>query len=160
MKKLELKRDPLVIIPYTLFTIALFVVLAMKLITWKELLIGLAALNLPAVFGLTRAAAGDGEKKPSDPPPASSTTPRDTRGVLSVLMLIGATLLLTHVTACGHGATACKAIDIAHENCVWLKYLEEDGSERQVKLTPQEAREFGRAMAKKRAVEERDGGAP
>lgn len=160
MKKLELKRDPLVIIPYTAFTIGLLVVLAMKLITWPQFLIGLGALNLPAAFGLTRS-RGDEDSK-SDPPPATPSdrrTPRDGRGILTALLLIGATMLVAHTTACGYGATACKVIDIAQANCVWLKYLEEDGSEQQVKLTPKEARDFGRAMAKKRAAE-LDGGSP
>lgn len=157
MKNLQFKRDPLVIIPYTLFTLGLFVVLAMKLITWKELLVGLAALNLPAVFGLTRGSSSNDEDD-SDPP---SKTPSDGRGLTSIALLIGAGALLFGLEACGYGKTACDVIDIADKNCVWLKYLEEDGSKREVKLTPQEARDFGRAMAKKRALEQHpDGGAP
>lgn len=156
MKKLEFKRDPLVIIPYVLFTLALIALVALKTITWGQFLGGLAALNLPAVFGLARAAGGS----ESDPPPPPKT-PGDGRGLTSIVLLIGAGALFAHLAACGYGATACKVVDVAHANCdLWIRYLEADGTTREVRLTREEATELARATAKKKALEPRDGGAP
>ncbi len=115
---------------------------------------------------------GGGAKNPAPTPVAAdpnrpdSLAPTGTppSGVIALAVVATLALSAPFVQACGYGATACKVIDIAQANCVWLKYLETDGTEQQVQLTPAEAREFGRAMSKKRAAEKAgaaaDGGAP
>lgn len=78
----------------------------------------------------------------------------------SVFILVGALSVVSAIQACGYGKPACEVIDIAQANCTWLRYLESDGTVKQVQLTPEEAREFGHTMAAKRATEARlDGGA-
>lgn len=145
MRKPRLKRDPLVIVPYTLFTLALFVLLGVKLITWAHFLVGLAALNLPAAYGLV----GEQDAPKSDPP-------KPPHGILAVLLVA---FLGYHVGACGYGATGCKIIDVVHDNCTWIKYLDEQGKEREVQLTREEINAYARQVAAKRAAE-RDGSAP
>jgi hypothetical protein len=136
MKKLEFKRDPMVIVPYTLFTLALLIFFAMKKISWVECVAGLAFLNVPAVFGLAKGGTSNG----------------------IAILLAGA--LAIGVTACGYGKPACAVVDVAKANCdLWIRYLAEDGTTREVRLSPQEATDLARVTAKKRAAE-RDGGAP
>jgi hypothetical protein len=72
-----------------------------------------------------------------------------------VLVFLSALLL-----ACGAGAKVCAVVDLAQHACTVLRYLEEDGTVHEVRVTPEEAREFARAVSKKRASEKLDGGAP
>ena len=112
---------------------------------------------------------GGGAKKP-DPtaPPAGgpdvlakselTAAQRDTTTRLSQFpLVVGAGILavlaLASIQACGYGAVACKIIDVAENNCVWLRYLETDGTKQEVQLSPTELREFGRAMKTRRAIE-------
>jgi hypothetical protein len=68
--KLELKRDPIVIIPYTLFVLALIGGLLMKRLEWSHFLAAFTALNVPVIFGLKKGDGyGDDRKTPSMPPP-------------------------------------------------------------------------------------------
>ena len=53
---------------------------------------------------------------------------------------------------CGHGATACKVVDAAHEACAVIKYLGPDGEVRQVRVTQEELQQFGQEVASKRAA--------
>lgn len=57
MSQIQFKKDPFVIVPYTLFTIGAFVLFGMRRLDWVQLLGLLAALNLASVFGVTK---GDG----------------------------------------------------------------------------------------------------
>jgi hypothetical protein len=69
------------------------------------------------------------------------------------IALSGAAVL----AACGHGGQVCAVIDLAHQTCTVVRYLETDGTMREVRLTPEDARDFARTAAAKSA--ERDGGA-
>ena len=53
-RKLEFKKDPWVIVPYTLFVVMAFTAFFLKYIDWKQLGAFLTGLNLPAVFGLKK----------------------------------------------------------------------------------------------------------
>jgi hypothetical protein len=132
MRHLELKRDPVVIIPYAVITIALFVLVGVGKISWAECLGGLAVLNVPAIFGLAKDEKPAGEKPPIAP-------------LLLAIALAGG------ASACGHGATACAVVDIAHANCTWIRYLGEDGKTYETQLTHEEAQDLGRAAAMKSA---------
>lgn len=134
MKNVELKRDPMVIAPYLVVLVALFALVGLGKITWPECLGGLALLNVPAIFGLTKKSTG------------------------TSVLLLGA--LAFSAVACGYGKPACAVVDVAKANCdLWIRYLAEDGSTREVQLTREEATALARATAKKHAAE-RDGGAP
>lgn len=56
------------------------------------------------------------------------------------------------LSGCGAGAKACAIVDLADHACSVLRYLEDDGTVREVPVSRAEAREFGRAAAKKRAA--------
>ena len=49
---------------------------------------------------------------------------------------------------------SCAAIDVAHQACAFVKYVDEDGQERQVSVTNEDAKQLGKAKAS------RDAGAP
>lgn len=61
---IEAKKSLTVIVPYTIITVALFVLLGIKVITWQQFIVGLGLLNVPAFFGA----------KPPDPPPPEAPT--------------------------------------------------------------------------------------
>lgn len=90
-------------------------------------------------------------------PPEKGKPPTIPPGAAGILLVVGA-LSFLGVTACGYGGTACKVIDVAHENCAWLRYLDADGTVKEVAISPDDAREFGRALAAKQAAKP-DGGA-
>lgn len=102
------------------------------------------------VPGLTIPGARPEANKPTTIPPGPSA--------LWLWLGVGGLtyVLATANVACGYGGTACKVIDVAHEQCTWLRYLEADGTVKEVPVTQDEAREFGRALAAKKAA---DGGA-
>ena len=82
------------------------------------------------------------------PPP----TPAASLFGLAVLAVGAATSLTTFGAGCGHGGTACKVVDLVHDNCAWIKYLDEDGRERQADLSkPEEMDAFLRAQQARRA---------
>lgn len=56
----------------------------------------------------------------------------------------------------GWGENTCRAIDLAHQACTTVKYLGEDGKEHFVELSQDDARELGRAAA--RRGNSKDGG--
>jgi hypothetical protein len=68
MKSLELKRDPWVIIPYTLFVVMALAGLIWKKLDWPQFLAIIGALNVASVFGLKK---GDEDRPtpPAPPPP-------------------------------------------------------------------------------------------
>jgi hypothetical protein len=69
--------------------------------------------------------------------------------------LVAVALLALCLSACGHGATACKVIDVAHEACSVVRYLGPDGKVHEVQVSSQELAAFGQTMATKRAQETR-----
>lgn len=59
--------------------------------------------------------------------------------------------------ACGYGKPACAVIDVLHQNCVWIQYLE-DGKEKRVRVSRQELEELGkRASARQQVQDAGDG---
>jgi len=74
-----------------------------------------------------------------------------TRSVLALvaIMLVG----------CGAGGKVCAIVDLAQHTCTVLKYLGEDGKPHEVRVTPEEAREFAAQVEAKRAAEKADAGA-
>lgn len=86
-------------------------------------------------------------KPPTIPPPAG----------LSVVSMIVLTGYLSTIIACGAGAKACAIIDLANHACTVVKYLDDDGKVKEVPVTQEEAREFAKAAAKKRAQERAEG---
>lgn len=62
------------------------------------------------------------------------------------------------LVGCGAGAKVCAVIDLAQHACTVVKYLDDDGKEKQVTVTPEEAKAFAKAMSAKRAAEAADGG--
>ncbi len=106
-------------------------------------------LDIPGLIK-TNTPPGPG-KPPSVPPPGMV--------VSGIALVLAAGALLLGVQACGYGAAACKVVDVVHDNCTWLRYLESDGTERKVQLTQDDAREFGRAVAAKQAAKALDAGA-
>lgn len=138
MKQIELKRDALVLVPYLVVLVALFGLVFAGKITWPECLAGLALLNVPAIFGMAK----------------TSTKSTD------AVVLIICALAFGGATACGYGKPACAVVDVAKANCdLWIRYLAEDGTIKEVQLTREEATALARSTAKKRASE-RDGGTP
>ena len=75
MRKLQFKRDPWVIGPYTLFVTLAFVAFFLKQIDWKVLTGFLTALNLPAAFGLKEMLRGDEESHVPPEPPTKPELP-------------------------------------------------------------------------------------
>jgi hypothetical protein len=62
------------------------------------------------------------------------------------------------LTACaGWGKTTCQVIDAAKEACTVVRYMDDDGREKEVRLSPEEARELGKAASARQAAS-RDGG--
>jgi len=54
-------------------------------------------------------------------------------------------------TACGHGKTACAVVDAADKACTVVRYMEPDGTVREVQVDRDEVNAFGRqAAARKR----------
>lgn len=58
--------------------------------------------------------------------------------------------------ACSAVGPTCAVIDIAHATCTLIRYREDDGTVREVRVSPEEARAFARTAAARHA----DGGAP
>ena len=85
---------------------------------------------------------------PIPPPPAPP--PPAPRALFVLLMM---------VVACGAGNKVCAVIDVAHQSCIVLRYLESDGTEREVRLSPDEAKEFAKSAAAKQRLTAGDGGA-
>lgn len=160
MKKLEFKRTPVVIIPYTLIVVALFVLVGMTKITWAECLGGLALLNVPAIFGLAQSDKSESSKDDDDDNTDTPILPPTTLGVMLIAWL--AAFVISSTVGCGYGKTACAVIDVAQANCSWIRYLAEDGTVKEVRLTNAEANELGRLAAKRQAQKQRseDAGAP
>lgn len=70
-------------------------------------------------------------------------------GIFAItLPLVGANLL---AGCAGWGKTTCNVVDAAQAACTVLRYMGEDGKVHEVKLSPEEANEFGRAAAAKKA---------
>jgi hypothetical protein len=69
--------------------------------------------------------------------------------------LVAIALLALCLSACGHGATACKVIDAAHDVCSVVRYLGPDGKVHEVQVSSQELAAFGLQMAARRAQEAR-----
>lgn len=64
--------------------------------------------------------------------------------VLLAIVAVGA-------TACGHGKTACAVVDAADKACTVVRYMEPDGTVREVQVDRDEVNAFGRqAAARKR----------
>ncbi len=164
MKKIEFKKDVTVIAPYTIIVIALFVLVGLSKITWTECLGGLALLNVPAIFGLTKKSKSESEPPKADadtidtpilPPRKPPSFPGSTFALLLAIFSLGNANM-----ACGYGKTACTIIDAVDQNCAWIRYLDESGQQREIQLSRDEITELGRSTAKKRAAERGDGGAP
>lgn len=60
-------------------------------------------------------------------------------------------VLFAALASCGYGAAACKIIDTAHDACTVLRYMEADGTVREVHVTREELAELGRAAARREA---------
>lgn len=63
---------------------------------------------------------------------------------------------------CGYGKPACTVIDVLHQNCVWIQYLE-NGQEKRVQVTREELSELGRRASMRQQTEAlnvSDAGAP
>ena len=65
-------------------------------------------------------------------------------GVIA-LMVIG--LGIISEPGCGYGKPACTVIDAAHEACTVIRYLDKDGTVREVSITPSELQTLGLAAA-------------
>jgi hypothetical protein len=151
MKTIELKKTSLVIIPYTAAVIGLIVLTCMGKATWQELVGGLVLLNVPAAFGMAKAGDKDDAGKRDVPPPP----------VVLPLLLASALAAAPGAAACGYGKTACAVVDVAHANCdLWIRYLAEDGTTKEVRIPKEEANEMGRAAARREAAQKQDAGAP
>lgn len=75
MKNLELKRDPMVILPYTLFVVMALAALIWKKLEWPQFLAIIGALNVASVFGLKKAEYENTDREtPPLPPPAEANT--------------------------------------------------------------------------------------
>ena len=81
MSKLQVKRDALVIVPYTLFTLGSLAALIMGRISVEIFITILGALNVASAFGL--------KKDPPDPPP-SPGMPLLNTPIIGLLMLLAA----------------------------------------------------------------------
>jgi hypothetical protein len=108
----------------------------------------LGGKELP-VPGLTKPGVPPAPGKPPSIPPVAQGV------VLALLLSVGA-------AACGYGKPACAVVDVAKSNCdLWIRYLAEDGSVREIQIPKDEATQLARTTAKKRAADgQRDGGAP
>lgn len=105
---------------------------------------------------------GGGAKAPDPSPvPADDLKPPSNGGkILGIAIFVAATQFITSgIVACGYGKPACNIVDVAKYNCdLWIRYLAEDGTIKEVRMPPEVAREYARMEAKKQAIQ--DGGAP
>ncbi len=69
-------------------------------------------------------------------------------GVLTVMIWVGVAMLLASLAASLFGcATTCAVIDTAQQVCVVVRYIDEVGAVREVRLSPAEARDLARTAA-------------
>jgi hypothetical protein len=114
--------------------------------------LGLALLLLlPAFVRLLRGCSP--EETPM--PPVRRTLARILPPVPVMVLALAMGVVAGLLTGCGHGATACKVIDVAHEACSVVRYLGPDGKVHEVPVSQEEMAAFGLAMAAKRASEGR-----
>lgn len=65
------------------------------------------------------------------------------------LPLVGVNLL---AGCAGWGKTTCQIVDAASQACTVIRFMGDDGKPHEVRLTPEEANEFGKSMAAKKAA--------
>lgn len=84
-----------------------------------------------------------------------------TNGVATGLFAIALGLItIATIAACAAwDKKTCAAIDLAHQACTVVKYLDDDGNEKQVSMTPEDAKQLGRAKAAARDGGAREAGA-
>lgn len=97
---------------------------------------------------------GDAPPPPAMPPPP---LPRNIDPPSGPTLIRRASLFAfacVVLPACGAGGKVCGVVDLAEQACVVVRYLDEQGQKREVRLTPDEARSFAAAAAaaKKREV--------
>jgi len=71
---------------------------------------------------------------------------------LGALMLIGAAIVLSQVSACWAAAPACKVVDAVHDTCVVFSYLGPNGQKETVVLNREEAADMAMHLHAKRAA--------
>ncbi len=66
--------------------------------------------------------------------------------------LLSGILVAAALAACaGWDKKTCAAIDLAHKACTVVTYLDDDGKERQVSMSNEDARELGKMKASRDA---------
>jgi len=81
---MKASRDLRVIVPYTILTVALFVLLGVKAITWQEFVVGLGLLNVPAFFGLPPSTLPPGAPSVLPPPFSPAISEKSERELVAL----------------------------------------------------------------------------